>query len=569
MSVDEGKENKKFKLVGINGRYVHSCLPLFYMRNELERYQPDWDIEILQFTINDNYFETLLNLSAGDPDYIFLSAVIWNSELVEKLTTDLAVCLPACRVVIGGPQAGVLCRSLTTANFTAVTGAVEALGDSFYEALEAGCLAERYECNFFKMERRGYDFPYRQEDFSRHLSNRHIYYESSRGCIFSCSYCLSSVDKGVFHKPLDVVKAELSQILQNKPKIVRFIDRTFNDIPQRSLAIWEYCLDEGGDTLFHFEMAPDRFTEEMYEFLSRLGPGKFQFEIGIQSTHAKTLEAVNRPVDTSVVHAAVARLAALGNIHLHVDLILGLPFETRSTFAKSFADVFFMGADYIQMGLLKLLPDTPLRDSGTLYRYKYSQSPPYSVLENMWMDHRTITDLYWYSECVEKFMNNRYFVSLWRYLRRRREDIFTFFSDLLRLCEKENAFSYAPTQELLCSQLVKLFADRKDCELLMELLRVDWLRCGHRFLPDCLKRDEVDMQLQEAKEILSHRLPEEMDGLYTRGSRNKFFKKSCFLRISQNCLDEIGLMGKSSQPILCFLSEREKSLHSFNKVLVF
>lgn len=564
-----GNVNKKIKLVGINGRYVHSCLPLFYLRNELERYQPDWDIEILQFTINDNYFETLLNLSTGNPDYIFLSAVIWNSELVEKLTRDLAICMPSCRVVIGGPQAGILGRSLTTTNFTVVTGAIEAIGERFYEDLESGRLADRYDCNFFKMDRRSYDFPYRQEDFSRHLSNRHIYYESSRGCIFGCSYCLSSVEKGVFHKPVDVVKTELRQILHHKPKIVRFIDRTFNDLPERSLEIWEFCLEEGGDTLFHFEMAPDRFTEEMYEFLSRLGPGKFQFEIGIQSTHTKTLKAVNRAVDHSAVHVAVTRLASIGTIHLHVDLILGLPFETRDTFAKSFADVFFMGADYIQMGLLKVLPDTPLSSSAALLGYKYSQSPPYSVLENMWMDHRTITELYWFSECVEKFMNNRYFVSLWRYLRRRREDIFTFFSDLLSLCERENVFSYAPTQELLCTQLVNLFADRTDRELLLELLQVDWLRCGHRFLPVCLKQGEDDTQLQDAKAMIYRRLPEEVKGLYTKGSRNKFIKKSCFLRISQKCLQQIGLTTKSSPPILCFLSERENSLHSFNKVLVF
>lgn len=556
------------KLVGINGRYTHSCLALFYLRNELKKYCSDWPTEIIQLTINDNYFESLLRVSSNNPQYIFFSAAIWNSELVEKFTRDLAVCLPECHVVIGGPQAAVLYQKLETKNFSVVEGAIEVVGNQFYEALKERNLNKKYEANFFKNCSRGYDYPYHDSDFDTHLENRHLYYESSRGCLFGCTYCLSSVEKGVYHKPVEVVEDELRKILAHQPKVVRFIDRTFNDIPKRALAIWEFLLVHGGETLFHFEMAPDRFTDEMFDFLKRVGPGKFQFEIGIQSTNPSTLKAVNRLVDTAVVHKTVQKLSSIGTIHLHVDLILGLPYETKETFIKSFADVFFMGANYIQMGLLKILPETPLCHNAIEYEYKHSLIPPYSVLENHWMDYAIIQDLYWFSECVEKFMNNRYFVSLWNYFRKSKEDIYTFFRELLSLCRDTHFFSYAATHELMSEKLIALCAKRTDKALICELLRIDWLRCNHRFLPDCLSPDEECEQPLETKEILINSLPDELEGFFTRKTRNRFFRKSFFLRISKKSAIETGLNGNNDQPVLCFLSDRDDSLYAYTKVLV-
>ena len=556
------------KLVGINGRYTHSCLALFYLRNELEKYCPDWSSEIIQLTINDNYFESLLRVSSNNPKYIFFSAAIWNSELVEKFTRDLAVCLPDCHVVIGGPQASVLHEKLETANYSALEGAIEAVDEEFYSALKNNSLKKKYKANFFKKSARGFDYPYRNSDFNTHLANKHLYYESSRGCLFGCSYCLSAVEKGVYHKPLEMVKDELRDILAHQPKVVRFIDRTFNDVPARALAIWEYLLKEGGETLFHFEMAPDRFTEEMFEFLKQVGPGKFQFEIGIQSTNHATLEAVNRPVDSTVVHKTIQQLSSVGTIHLHVDLILGLPYETKETFAKSFTDVFFMGANYIQMGLLKILPETPLCYSAMDYEYKHSLIPPYSVLANHWMDYETIQDLYWFSECVEKFMNNRYFVSLWDYFRKSGEDIYAFFRELLTLCKETRFFSYAATHELMSEKLINICEKRHDNNLIRELLRIDWLRCNHRFLSPSLVPDEDCEQPLETKSILVNNLPEELEGYFTRKSRNRFFRKSFFLRISKKSAVEIGLQVKNDQPVLCFLSDREDGLYTYSKVLV-
>ncbi len=567
--------HKQIKLVGINARFTHSCLALFYVRNELEKNCPAVAIELLQFTINDNYYEMLLRLSEGSPGYIFFSAAIWNSSLIARLTLDLRACLPACRVVIGGPQATVLGERLNHAapgdkdTCTVVLGEIEAVDQAFYRDLLAGRMQPRYEGSFFAMKDRTFAYPYRPTDFADHLKNRHIYYESSRGCPFGCTYCLSAAETGLYHKDLERVKKELGDILSHQPGVVRFIDRTFNDVPDRSLAIWKFLAARGGATLFHFEMAPDRFTEEMYAFLATLEPGRFQFELGIQSTNERTLAAVNRRVDPVQAHQTIYRLAGLGTIHLHVDLILGLPHETQESFMASFGDVFAMDAHYIQMGLLKILPDTPIFHEAQASGYLFCHEPPYAVLQTNWMDHAILRGLFWFSELVEKFHNNRYFVSLWRYLRRRQEDIALFFKELLVICQSSGFFQFAATQELMCTKLVQLAAGRDDRDLVVELLRYDWLRCGFRFLPDCLQVEGSREAPEQTKSILYQSLPAELDGVYRKNNRNQFFRKSYFLRISQAILPEIGMPEHSGQPCLCILQEREMSLHKFNKILIF
>ncbi len=562
---------EQIKIVGINARFTHSCLALFYVRNELEKNCPDFGGELLQFTINDNYYEMLLRLSEGSPRYIFFSAAIWNSSLIEKLTLDLRICLPACRVVIGGPQASVLADRLDSLGrdiYTVVLGEIEAVGQQFYSDLQAGCLRSRYRGSFFSMKERSFDYPYRQADFADHLKNRHIYYESSKGCPFGCTYCLSSAEKGLYHKERATVIRELREILSHQPKVVRFIDRTFNDVPDRALAIWSFLAAEGKETLFHFEMAPDRFTEEMFDFLATLEPGRFQFELGIQSTHEKTLEAVDRRVDPVEAHRTIGRLVSLGTIHLHVDLILGLPYETRQSFAASFRDVFDMGAHYIQMGLLKILPDTPICHGAHEFGYVHCNEPPYSILQTKWMDHSTLSELYWFSEGVEKFHNNRYFVSLWRYLRKQNEDIYVFFQELLAICHDSGFFQLAATQELMCTKLVELATKRDDGDLIVELLRFDWLRCGFRFLPSCLKVDSGKEQPEQTKSSLYQTLPAEIEGVYRKNNRNHFFRKSYFLRISQKMLNEIGVSSSVEHPCLCVRQERENSLNSFNNFMI-
>lgn len=553
------------KLVAINGRFTHSSLALFHVRNELEAHCPPVTNEILQLTIRDPYYEVLLRLSWNTPDAIFFSASVWNSDKVEDLIADLHSLLPFCQFVVGGPQAEVVGNNLGKGVCTVVCGAVEAVDENFYVDLLEGSLQPRYGRSFFKIKNIPFVSPYREGDFDTHLKNRNIYYESSRGCPFSCTYCLSSAEKGIVHKDLTQVRSELDQIMAHDTKVLRFVDRTFNDLPSRALDIWEVVLEYESDTLFHFEIAPDRISEDMFTFLATVPPGRFQFEIGIQSTHGPTLAAINRRIDPVVAHATLSRLASLNNIHLHADLILGLPYETEASFMKSFSDLFAMGPHYIQMGLLKLLPDTPINREASGFNYLYCHRPPYSVLSNEWLDAESLQELYWFSECVEKFYNNRYFPSLWKYFRRNNEDICRIFKKLLGLAHEHRLFQLAATQELLCSLLMKSLSNRKDTSIIRELLSYDWFSCGHRSLPSCLDVGGEDGR--ELKDRLYQTLPSDIPGLYSKKERSRFFKQSVFHRFSAECLAELSYAGQESS-CFSFLRERDNGLNKLQKAVL-
>lgn len=562
----------RIKIVALNARFTHSCLALFHVRHELEANCPGVETELCQFTMNDSYYEILLRLSHGGPDYLFFSVAVWSSDRVEMLIRDLKRCLPDCRVVVGGPQAEVVGRNLGPGVVTVVSGDMEAVGAAFYRDLEGGTLQPLYGGSFLRMRDRFLSSPYRPEDFQTHLRNRNIYYESSRGCPFSCTYCLSSAEPGVYHKPLPQVEEELAQILAAKPSTVRFVDRTFNDQPGRALAIWKFLLACDVETLFHFEICPDRFSEEMFDFLRTVPAGRFQFEIGVQSTHLSALRAVRRGMEPKIALENIRRLASLGTIHLHADLILGLPHETKASFARSFVDLFTTGAHYLQMGLLKLLPGTAISRDAAGWSYVSCAQPPYAVLANRWMSHAELQDLYWFCECVEKFVNNRYFPSLWAYLRRRGEDMFDFFQRLQCFCRQRAFFELAPTQELMGQLLGQFLASRKDSPLLMEMARYDWLRCGHRFLPPFLQVPCAEEQPQAVKDLLYRQVakggPGLFDGLFDQASQNHFFKTGFFLRFSGGCLRELGLCGDGAARVVVFLPTKERSVYRLQETVV-
>jgi len=544
----------KLKLIAFNGRYIHSCLALFYVREELRKHLPSAAVELRQFTINDPYYDTLLKISEGAPHALFFSVYIWNSELVLQLLDDLARILPETSLVLGGPQAAAFSRDQLPAGTTIINGEVEGLDPTFYDDLRENSLAELYDCS----PGQPFPSPYNDEDLAGELKNRHIYYESARGCPFSCSYCLSSVDREVSWKEVETVKEELGLILKHNPRIIKFVDRTFNAKADRALEIWRFLAGQEAKTVFHFEMAPDLFTEEMFTFLKDLPAGRFQFELGIQSTNPATLGVVNRVMDLDKVDANMRRLAAMDNIHLHADLILGLPEETASSYRQGIQDVFSMAPHYIQMGLLKVLPTTRISSTPGLL---HSRKPPYQVLATSRMDHQTISHFYWLGECVEAFLNNRYFPNIFKYLRETNEDICVFFENLLKVCRDHDFFNLSATQELLSSLLRKAVEDRPDCALLTELLRYDWLRCGHRFLPSSL----ADENLTDLRKSLGRSLPPNLPPHYDYRSRDEFLRQTFFARFSGPALQQLGLGNGNQEGIACFLPEREKGIHSLQK----
>jgi anaerobic magnesium-protoporphyrin IX monomethyl ester cyclase len=551
-------KEKQYQLIAFNCRYSHSCLALYYVRNELERRLPGCRARISQLTINDPYYPTLLNIIGSASEVLFFSVYIWNAAYMARLLGDLARIQPDRPIILGGPQAPFLMD--LPAQCSVVHGEIEGVDASFYRDLAGRCLEPAYET----AGGRPFFSPYRQEDLAGDLRNRQIYYESSRGCPFSCSYCLSSVKNGVLHKDIEEVKQELAEILVARPRIIKFVDRTFNADTGRALALWEFLASKEGPTRFHFEIAPDRFTEEMFRFLATLPPDLFQFEIGIQSCHQETLAAVNRRMDVELAAANIKRLAALDAIHLHVDLILGLPHETEESFQASFNRVFSMVPHYIQMGLLKVLPETSIRRGAPGFDMIYCGQPPYEILATRWLDHQTLGDLYFLGECVEAFYNNRFFCSIWRYLRRTQEEPYGFFRTLLALCRLHDFFNLASTQKLMSRMLFETARTRPDGELMSELLRYDWLRCGHRFLPEYLEKTPLTALRNE----LWQKLPQNLDGCFTHRDRDEFFKRGVFLRVSGEALVELGLGSGEREETLCFLPEQTTGVLKHNRVMV-
>jgi anaerobic magnesium-protoporphyrin IX monomethyl ester cyclase len=540
----------QIKLIAINCRYTHSCPALFYVRNELRRHLPGVACDIHQFALNDPYYRTLLRIAEEKPAAIFFSVYIWSSSYISKLVHDLGHLLPSVPIVLGGPQVSYGNAGVTDFpdHCTIVRGEVEGLPEQFYHDLHHNRLQREYRAS----TGRPFSLPYQEHDFVDQLKNRQVYYESSRGCPFSCTYCLSSVESGVRHKDLGHVRAELLELLSHRPGTVRFVDRTFNASPERAIELWRFLAAQDGATLFHFEIAPELFTDEMFAFLAGVEPGRFQFEIGLQSTNPQTLAAVRRPADIERVRTNLRRLMNTGNIHLHVDLILGLPFETKESFRRSFNEVFSLFPHYIQVGLLKVLPGTALAMAAEDFGLVACQQPPYEILATRWLPAEELADLYWLGECAEAFFNNRYFRTLFAYLRRTEPDPFGFFEELLAVCRRRGFFALATTQDLVCRLLLEVAANRADRDLFLELLRFDWLLSGQRSLPGYLDGPSS----VAIKDMLRLKLPQNWSPHFTYKDREEFFKLGIFAGFTAAALKEAGLTDGNRSGYVRFPADR-------------
>ncbi len=531
------------------------------MRNTLEQHLPGCAVTLLAGTINDPYLETLLSLTEQEPDALFFSVYIWNVDYVRRLVLDLTTLRPDCPIILGGPQVSHGPQPEWPEQCTIFRGEIEGAPAAFIADLRTGSLKQEYEAGMAV----AFPAPYREEDFAGPLRNRAVYYESSRGCPFSCSYCLSSASTGVRVKGLNEVYGELRAILAHSPKSLRFVDRTFNGDRQRALAIWRYLAEHAGPTKCHFEIAPDLFDEELFAFLATVPPGLFEFEIGLQTTNPASLAAVNRTMNLELARTAIARLAVMETIHLHLDLILGLPHETTASFRASVNAAFSLAPHYLQMGLLKVLPGTALQSRQSEFGIQCGHSPPYPVLATRWLGHCSLSRLFWLGQVVETFYNNRYFRTFFRYLRATADDPAAFFEGVLNHCQASGFFHLSPTQDLMTRVLCAATASRADQQLLLELLRYDWLRCGHRFLPDELR---LATALQEVQNFLWQALPQNLPPLYDHAGRNEFFKQATFARFSGAALHAIGLTPGPGDGIVAFLPERTTTVERHQRAEV-
>lgn len=415
-------------LVALNAKYIHSN-PAVYSLAAFANATSD-NVSLIEFTINDRYEDVLDGILMRKPEVIGFSIYIWNVELMKQLIEDIHKIAPYIRLIAGGPEA--TNDPETYLEFCDFVMLGE--GEKNFRLI-AACIKEGRDIPLDDMEGVAYkddeivirqpgpksilnmdEIPFlynRLEPFE----NRIIYYESSRGCPFRCSYCLSSLEKKVRYRSMDVVKSELLYFLDQKVKQVKFIDRTFNSSSERALEIWTFIKEhDNGITNFHFEIGADLLKEKEIELLSSLRPGLVQLEIGIQTTYEPTMKAIHRTADNKLIFDNVKALRKAYNINLHTDLIAGLPYENYERFKKSFNDIYPLYADQLQLGFLKVLKGTDMYDHREEYGLVYSSRQPYEIFATKWISYDEIAKLHRVCDAVELFYNSQMFMHSLKYL---------------------------------------------------------------------------------------------------------------------------------------------------------
>lgn len=482
----------KILLTAINAKYIHSNLAVYslhsYAVNHHKEYQKE--IEIAEYTINQQVDEILMDLYRKKPDVLCLSCYIWNIQYVKQLLPEIHKILPETEIWLGGPEVsydvrkemkefpelrGIMCGE-GEVTFSELAEHYHGIGKELKE-IAGICYREGDE--IVQTELRPVTdlstIPFVYEDIDK-FKNKIIYYESSRGCPFSCSYCLSSIDKCLRFRDLDLVKKELQYFIDNEIPQVKFVDRTFNCNHKHAMEIWTYLLEhDNGKTNFHFEVAADLLNQEEIELISKMRPGLIQLEIGVQSTNPKTVKEIHRTMKFEKVSEIVKQIQSVGNIHQHLDLIAGLPYEDYESFRKSFNDVYALRPEQLQLGFLKVLKGSYMEEQTENYNLVYQNRPPYEVLSTKWLPYEDVIRLKGVEEMVEVYYNSGQFVHTLNLLENAFADAFTMFEALRDYYEEQGLNGISHTRiaryEILYQFICKYDSEKK--ELYREKLTYD------------------------------------------------------------------------------------------------
>ncbi len=440
----------KIILTAINAKYIHSNLAVYSLRAYAKPYKDE--IEIAEYTINQQLDDILMDLYKKQPDVLCFSCYIWNLNYVEDLIREIKKIFPELPIWIGGPEVSYDSRAVLK-RLPEVTGVMFGEGEeTFLELLryyhgEGEALTEIAGIAYRDEEGQVCQNPWRKTiDLSTvpfvyqdmaDFKNKIIYYESSRGCPFSCSYCLSSVDKCLRFRDLELVKQELQFFIDEEVPQVKFVDRTFNCKHQHAMAIWTYIMEhDKGITNFHFEVAADLLNEEEISLIEKMRPGLIQLEIGVQSTNTETIREIRRTMKFEEVARVVKRINEKGNVHQHLDLIAGLPYEDLQSFQKSFDDVYALHPEQLQLGFLKVLKGSYMEEMKEAYGLVYKSKPPYEVLYTNWLSYEDVLVLKLVEEMVEVYYNSGQFAYTLKHLEKEYDSPFELFLELGRHYEK-------------------------------------------------------------------------------------------------------------------------------------
>lgn len=461
----------KILLTALNSKYIHSNLAIYSLKayadavlgsdmgaseclhGSGDRASELSAIEIAEYTINQPLSRIMADIYRKNPKLLFLSCYIWNRSEIMQLAEDLGKVMPGTDIWLGGPEVSYDAEE-TLNELPLIKGIIRGEGEKPFTEIVRAYFADNTtrtrvdeelknisDLTFREAsggiictpQSRRMDFdsvPFPYENFDE-FNNRIIYYESSRGCPFRCSYCLSSVDKSLKFRSPELVKDELKRFLDSNIPQVKFIDRTFNCNHKHAGEIWRFIRDnDNGITNFHFEVAADLMNDEELELLGSMRAGQVQLEIGVQSTNIRTLTEINRPMDFGKVCEIVTKLKSGNNIHLHLDLIAGLPFEDMQSFRLSFNDVFALRPHQLQLGFLKVLKGSPMESGSEKYGLRYTEAAPYEVLQTRWISYGELTALKSVEEMVDIYYNSGQFMRTVELLLGEFDDAFGFFEAL-------------------------------------------------------------------------------------------------------------------------------------------
>lgn len=487
----------RFLLAALNAKYIHSNPALYSLKAYALRRDPAaGNVELAEYTINQPLADILADLYRRGPDVLAFSCYIWNWTQIRELTESLHKLLPALPIWLGGPEVSWQAEAVLR-GAKHITGVMVGEGEETFAELlahyrgpdagktlklpnaaaecmpnggnpaadrtprgqEPGAGLQEIAGLVFREEKTGEilrtpprealdmdELPFLYEDLSA-FDNRILYYESSRGCPFRCGYCLSSLDRQVRFRSIELVKKELQFFLNRRVPQVKFLDRTFNCSHARTKAVWEWLLEhDNGVTNFHFEIEAGLLDEEELSLLARMRPGLVQLEIGVQSTNPRTLEAVQRSADCGRLAEAVRRIVSGRNVHVHLDLIAGLPYEDLASFRKSFDDVYRMRPHQLQLGFLKMLKGSYMEEMADALGIVSWETPPYEVLSTRWLSFSDVTRLKRVEAMVELYYNSGQFTHMLAALEERFESPFGLFAALADFYEEKGFFVNSPSR---------------------------------------------------------------------------------------------------------------------------
>lgn len=516
----------KFLLVAINSKYIHSNLAVYCLK-AATAYSDK--VYIREFTINNQLEDILKNIYLEKPDVIGISCYIWNINYVKELLPELNKLLPGVKIWLGGPEVSYNTEEYA-GRYENVAGVIKGEGEAVFKELMDCYMEGREEdiplipgittvsdgkiidnpCTLvYDMSDSVmpyYAAGYKEDDYK----NKIIYYESSRGCPFSCSYCLSSVDKHLRFRNTELVLTDLKVFLDNKVALVKFVDRTFNCNREHSRKILRFIRDnDNGITSFHFEIAADILEDEDIRIMNSLRPGLIQLEIGVQSTNQDTIKAIHRVMNLDKLRNNVAAIRKCRNIHMHLDLIAGLPYEDINSFRKSFNDIYDMKPDNLQLGFLKLLHGSLMREEKDKYGIVARDIPPYEVLYTKYLSYDDILKLKQVEKVLDMYYNSNMFVLSVRYLSGSFDDSFAMYELLSECFERRYSDGSLPSRNGKFELLYDFAGDylnEHDMMVFGEMLRFDmYLRDNVKSLPECFAFNK-DESLRAKKYSGEHKL---------------------------------------------------------------